>query len=272
MEYPRFKRVYEEYELLSIPSMIKEIEEAAPDFNALQGYFDFAKCKLNDINLPDMALLDVSGLYEKDEVKIRDEAIEAWEYVLEKCGELRLSILDFADRYHLQDNYPKENFLQPPFYNLIEAKEELNERANGKEGMVENKNAQPIKGQDTLNEPMQKAGSRQMLKEEVNLPEELNTTEARRLLQKAIKAGLCDKNYKWHDTKALLAYLADSASAKLELGEKLYGDRIETSWKPFAALFGTSARELIDAKKGYENNKNQKPKGYKKVDQLFYRT
>ena len=119
------------------------------------------------------------------------------------------------------------------------------------------------------NESMPKAGSCQMFKEEINLPEELNTPEARRLLQKAIKTELCDENYKWHDTKALLAYLADSLSTKLELGEKLYGDRIETSWRPFAALFGVSARELIDAKKGYENNNNRKPKGYKKVDQLF---
>ena len=268
MEYSRFKRVYEEYESLSIPPLIKEIEEAAPDFNALQGYFDFAKCKLNDINLPNMALLDVSELY-KDDGNLRDEAIEAWDYVIEKCGELRLSILDFADRYHLRDNYPKENFLQPLFYNWIETDEKLNEGTNGKVGIVENETVQPIKEQNTSNDLMPKASSRQMLKEEVNLPEELNTPEARRLLQKAIKAGLCDKNYKWHDTKALLAYLADSLSKELELGVKLYGNRIETSWQPFATLFGTSARELIDAKKGYENNKNQKPKGYKKVDQLF---
>ena len=231
MEYPRFKRVYEEYESLSIPSIIEEIEGAAPDFNALQGYFDFAKCKLNDINLPNMALLDVSGLYEKDEVKIRDEAIEAWEYVLEKCGELRLSILDFADRFHLQDNYPKENFLQPPFIASLGQNNNQNERQTekkreeetqigntsiinvnvnnihaavnvtnvktynkntsvsiqvNKEGCVqpsekpmatnldsnvgivnnEEQESQPTDEQDTPNKSMQKANSRQILKEE----------------------------------------------------------------------------------------------------------
>lgn len=165
MEYSRFKRVYEEYESLSIPPLIKEIEEAAPDFNALQGYFDFAKCKLNDINLPNMALLDVSELY-KDDGNLRDEAIEAWDYVIEKCGELRLSILDFADRYHLRDNYPKENFLQPLFYNWIETDEKLNEGTNGKVGIVENETVQPIKEQNTSNDLMPKASSRQMLKEE----------------------------------------------------------------------------------------------------------
>ena len=123
MEYSCFKKVYEEYKLLSISPMIKEIEEAAPGFNALQEYFDFAKCKLNGINLPNMALLDVSEMY-KDEGNVRDEAIEAWECVLEKCGELRLSILDFADRYHLRDNYPTENFLQPPFCSCLETDEE----------------------------------------------------------------------------------------------------------------------------------------------------
>ena len=55
----------------------------------------------------------------------------------------------------------------------------------------------------------------------LGLPTELNTDKAKKLFSLAISNGICDNNYKWLKSKALLAYFADRASEYLKLGLSL---------------------------------------------------
>lgn len=97
-------------------------------------------------------------------------------------------------------------------------------------------------------------------------PEKLNTEKAKTLLQKAVKIGLCDSNYKWLKSKALLAYFADKASEYLELGKGEYDGKKKVSWKPFETLFGM--KKLSMAKQSYQNT-GTFPDGYTDVGKLF---
>lgn len=101
---------------------------------------------------------------------------------------------------------------------------------------------------------------------DISFPEELNNDNAKSIISKVIKAGLCDHNYKWLKTKSLLAYFADRASEYLKLGKGEYNGKIKTSWKPFETLFGISG--LCGAKKDYQRT-GTLPVGYKDVDKLF---
>ena len=111
----------------------------------------------------------------------------------------------------------------------------------------------------------QKAGNEAYNKPTI-LPEALNTDGAKLILQKAINAGLCDTNYRWKKSKALLAYFADLASEYLKLGKGEYDGKAKTSWKPFESLFGISG--LSGAKRDYQKT-GTLPEGYKDVDNLF---
>ena len=71
------------------------------------------------------------------------------------------------------------------------------------------------------------------------LPDKLNTDEARRYFDKAIELGLMSDDYKWLKGLQMLACFARDFSLKLNLGK---GDRI--SWKPFEALFGIPQGKL----------------------------
>ncbi|MGP1539581.1 hypothetical protein [Bacteroides pyogenes] len=98
------------------------------------------------------------------------------------------------------------------------------------------------------------------------LPDELKTDEAKSILQKAINAGLCDTNYQWKKSKALLAYFADCASEYLKLGKGEYDGKTKTSWKPFESLFGISG--LSEAKRDYQKT-GTLPSAHKDIDKLF---
>jgi len=111
-----------------------------------------------------------------------------------------------------------------------------------------------------------KALKEELLKEKVYIPEGLNNNKAKSILSKAINAGLCDNNYKWLKSKALLAYFADRVSEYLELGKGEYDGKVKTSWKPFETLFGVSG--LSGAKRDYQRT-GTLPDGYKDVDNLF---
>ena len=87
------------------------------------------------------------------------------------------------------------------------------------------------------------------------IPDELSTQKAKRLLNKATKAGFISVNdgrYKWEKTKALCAYFADKAS-----------------WKPFEQLFCLSG--LSGCKNDWKNKTGAMPRGYKDIDNLFSR-
>lgn len=106
----------------------------------------------------------------------------------------------------------------------------------------------------------------ELLKEKIYLPKELNNDNAKSIITKAVTNGLCDNNYKWLKSKALLAYFADRTSEYLKLGKGEYDGKIKTSWKPFETLFGISG--LSGAKRDYQKT-GTLPDGYKDVDTLF---
>lgn len=111
---------------------------------------------------------------------------------------------------------------------------------------------------------------------ENNLPSELNTDKAKKILQKAIQANLCDDSYTWKGSMQLLAYFADKMSHYLELTNKMDKDgNIQTSWKPFETLFEYEGKvqgkaKLKGAKQNWmKNNTRFEPTGHEKIDTLF---
>ena len=98
------------------------------------------------------------------------------------------------------------------------------------------------------------------------IPCELDNEKAKTLFQKAINIGLCNNNYIWLKSKALLAYFADKTSEYLGLGKGEYDGKSKTSWKPFESLFGID--RLAGAKRDWEKT-GTLPQGYKDVDKLF---
>lgn len=113
-----------------------------------------------------------------------------------------------------------------------------------------------------------KQGTKEISKEtdKISLPSELDTEQAKALLQSAIQNRLCDSNYKWLKTKSLLAYFADKASEYLNLSKGEYDHKTKTSWKPFETLF--NIKGLSGAKNDYQKT-GTLPNGYKNVDKLF---
>ncbi|MFR9556116.1 MAG: hypothetical protein SNH99_01840 [Rikenellaceae bacterium] len=101
------------------------------------------------------------------------------------------------------------------------------------------------------------------------LPQELTSTKATELIDKAIKVGLIEKkgdSYKWNYSKALLAYFADKASEYLCLGKGMYDGKIKVSWKPFEMMFGYN--DLSGAKRDYQRE-GTSPTNKDIVDSLF---
>ena len=143
--------------------------------------------------------------------------------------------------------------------------EQFDADENGKARAIEECNNTKLQQKQTT------LKSRQETDNEANnkltaLPEALNTDEAKSILQNAIDIGLCDTNYQWKKTKALLAYFADKTSEYLDLGKGEYDGKAKTSWKPFESLFGISG--LSGAKRDYQKT-GTLPVGYKDVDNLF---
>ena len=112
--------------------------------------------------------------------------------------------------------------------------------------------------------------------DENDLPSELNTDKAKKILQKAVQTNLCDDSYTWKDSMQLLAYFADKMSHYLALTNKMDKDgNIQTSWKPFEAPFEYKGKvqgkaKLKGAKQNWmKNNTRFEPTGHEKIDTLF---
>lgn len=69
--------------------------------------------------------------------------------------------------------------------------------------------------------------------QQMEMPKELCTDEAKRYFELAINKGLMNSKYEWSKGRELLACFCHDMSQKLSLGK---GDRI--AWKPFEVLFG----------------------------------
>ena len=99
------------------------------------------------------------------------------------------------------------------------------------------------------------------------IPAELQTEEARLILDKAISLGLCDNEYHWQKTNSLLAYFSDCACEHLNLSKAEQDGRKKTYWKPFETLFGVSG--LANYKNTYTNKTGKLPSDHEIVESIF---
>lgn len=99
------------------------------------------------------------------------------------------------------------------------------------------------------------------------IPTELQTEEARLILDKAISLGLCDNEYHWQKTNSLLAYFSDCACEYLNLSKAEQDGRKKTYWKPFETLFGVSG--LANYKNTYTNKTGKLPTDHEIVESIF---
>ena len=99
------------------------------------------------------------------------------------------------------------------------------------------------------------------------IPTELQTEEARLILDKAISLGLCDNEYHWQKTNSLLAYFSDCACEYLNLSKAEQDGRKKTYWKPFETLFGLSG--LANYKNTYTNKTGKLPTDHEIVESIF---
>ena len=99
------------------------------------------------------------------------------------------------------------------------------------------------------------------------IPTEIQTEEARLILDKAISLGLCDNEYHWKKTNSLLAYFSDCACEYLNLSKAEQDGRKKTYWKPFETLFGVSG--LANYKNTYTNKTGKLPTDHEIVESIF---
>ena len=100
------------------------------------------------------------------------------------------------------------------------------------------------------------------------IPTELQTEEARLILDKAISLGLCDENYTWQKTNTLLAYFSDCACEHLNLSKAEQDGKKKTFWKPYETLFGVSG--LANYKNTYINKTGKLPTDHEIVESIFH--
>lgn len=78
-----------------------------------------------------------------------------------------------------------------------------------------------------------------------NIPVELQTEEARELLGKAVKVGLCTEDYTWKKGMQLAACFAKEMSDRMNLGKGQNQEGVKrVSWKPFEVLFDFKSGSL----------------------------
>lgn len=117
--------------------------------------------------------------------------------------------------------------------------------------------------------------------EEKQIPKELQTEDAKILLDKLIENGFCDNNYNWNKELQLLAYFAIKASKHLKLSNKISlkketgKEEPQTSWKPFRELFTYKGNrigrtQLHDAEHNWTRwDTSFRPTGKEDIDKLF---
>ena len=101
--------------------LIKEVNSSP-----LQTCFDDYKRLLNNIDIPNVDTLNMS-LYIQEHLtsdrEILADAICIFETIVERCGNLRNTINSFMELYSLKDNYPKQGFLRPLYYDNVMTQE-----------------------------------------------------------------------------------------------------------------------------------------------------
>lgn len=230
--YQDTKKRFAMYCKVNEDDLVKEVNNSP-----LQTYFDDYKQLLNSIIIPNKDILSMSRYIQENLTSDKDlleEAIEIFEAVIEKCGNLRNSLERYMDLYKLKDNYPQKGFLRPLF--IDEAIDE------------------------DLMPPLSDDGPSELDK----LKEEWNKGMPKRFLMNLEKQGIITANgdaYDWKIDKEkgysyrLYVYFVYHASRKLDwmLGKEK--DRVP--WKKFNPLFpnvtenqSSRNQDLIEIKKG----------------------
>lgn len=160
---------------------------------------------------------------------------------------------------YIRQIYNSAHFLDPTDIESTEGEVRVPLTLRALEGLLRQRDKHIAQVRASLGTPQQKAPE---------FPDELNTTEARELINKAVKAGFACVNagiYQWNRRKVLLAYFAMKATTYLTLRKK---DGAAACWKPFEVLF--CEKGLKDAKAGYEKYHSVfTPDGHEFIDALF---
>lgn len=103
----------------------------------------------------------------------------------------------------------------------------------------------------------------------IELPEELATTEALKIFEKARELGLIDEKYKWLKGLQLLACFAREMSLRLNLGNGCNGNGApRISWKPFERLFNLPNGKLRSNYNDMQKT-GQNPIDHSLIDEIF---
>lgn len=111
--YQETKERFDSYCDVNEDEFVKEVNNSP-----LQTYFDDYKKLLNSIVIPDLDTFSMSKYIQENltsDRELLEDALEIFETVVEKCGNLRNSVENFMELYDLKDNYPKIGFLRPIF-------------------------------------------------------------------------------------------------------------------------------------------------------------
>ena len=114
--YRQTKRRFDSYCEVNVDELVKEVNNSP-----LQTYFNDYKKLLNSIDIPNKDLLSMSMYIQDNLTKNRDlleDAVEIFETVIDRCGDLRNSLENFMSLYDLKDNFPKKGFLRPLFIDV----------------------------------------------------------------------------------------------------------------------------------------------------------
>lgn len=149
--YQQTKKRFDSYCDVNEDDLVREVNNSP-----LQTYFDDYKKLLNSIVIPDLDTMSMSWFIQENLTSDRDlleDALEIFETVVEKCGNLRNSVENFMELYGLKDNSPKSGFLRPIFIDEV-LREENKENfiSNRKKASKANK-----KGKTKLGRPNAKA-------------------------------------------------------------------------------------------------------------------
>ena len=134
--YQETKERFDSYCDVNEDEFVKEVNNSP-----LQTYFDDYKKLLNSIVIPDLDTFSMSKYIQENltsDRELLEDALEIFETVVEKCGNLRNSVENFMELYDLKDNYPKIGFLRPIF--IDEAITEDNDEFSSEEKEIKQTN------------------------------------------------------------------------------------------------------------------------------------
>lgn len=243
--YQQTKKRYDSYCDVNEDELVKEVNNSP-----LQTYFDDFKKLLNSIVIPNYDTMSMSKYIQENltsDRELLEDALEIFETVVEKCGNLRNSVENFRELYDLKDNSPKRGFLRPEFIDeVINEKEEQKAESNNTE--------------------LRATSSTDKEKEFEELKKKWNEGKAKLILIRLKEKGIItdkDNVYEWKVDKEhgygknLYVYFVYKASEKL--GWRMGKRNNIVPWCKFNPMFpnvsvnqGVNNQSLQDIK----NNKN----------------